>query len=85
MATSARNAVRPAELVLGLVLGVLASWGLVLVSPTLLVPLVAVLGAAALTWSRRRDVAVGLACGALAVTAFFAWLFGVVGSGLEGL
>ena len=83
--SSARAAARTGELALGLVLGVVATWLLVLVSPTLLVPLLAVLVAAALSWTWRRDVAVGLAAGAVAVTAFFAWLFSVLGDGLAKL
>ena len=83
--SSARVAGHLAGLTLGLALGALATWLLVLVSPTLLVPLPAVLLVALIVWRRRRDVAVGLAAGALAVTAFFAWLFTVLGDGLAKL
>ena len=80
-----RRDVHPAGVAAGLVLGALVTSLLGTVSATLVVPAAVVLLAAALTWRWRRDIAVGLAVGTLAVTAFFFWLFAVLGSGLRSL
>lgn len=69
--------------VAGLLLGVLATWALVVVTSTLAVPAVA-MGAVALgTWLRgRQALAASPAAGALAVTFFFGWLLSTLGAGL---